>query len=848
MKKLPLFLSVLLLLGSSGAWSQSVNPITLYRVNAGGAIVTDDSLHWSADTKTSASAYLDPLSTNYTAGSANWQGVNTTGAPDAIFGTNRYAPPYGGNPMKWNFPATKESWYQVNLYFAESPYASGVKSPGQRVFDVSLENHITLNDFDIYAEAGLSAIKKSFIVQVRDNVLDIDFISAAGSPRSPQVNGIEIKTIPSPIVAPHSLTGKTYADSVALQWTDASDNETGFEIYRKRRDTEEYQLIGTVGANVSMYTDTEIRITPASVQYQVRAINDSGGSEFSYHFSTNYYHVIPRPPAPITISAASSTQINLAFTDNAPYALLYKIYRSMSVGGPYQQVGEFKANRNNRSIVFSDAGLPPTTTYYYYIVAHGNIHEGIPSDTFSATTTTVPAQDTVKYRVNAGGPEIPASPIPWSADTKAAPSVYLSPYSPNYTSGGTTWRGVNTTAAPDPIFGPNRYVPFINWDAMYWDFPVTPGMTYQVNLYFAESPHASGAHAPGQRLFEVYVEGEQVLDNFDIYATGGLDAIRKSFSVQADDNVLNIFFWPEEGSPRSPQINGIEIQASTVNAPFGLTGVAYADSIILHWQEASSNETAFEIFKGEYGYSGVSYSYYATVDANTTTFKDINGRTEGFDTWYKVRAVNGSSVSAFSNEFRRASEDVIPLPPDPIITNVLSSSEISLTFYDNVPYAISFSVYRSENREGPYIEIARPSGGDYESLSGDTLVTVDSLLLPATTYYYYVESGNVVGLSSNSDTLALTTLPEANIALRNREAIKVYPNPAERIVSVQIDNAQEQEVYIEIADKVGLPCYRSTKRLESGKAEVDIANLENGIYILHVTSSSGKESFRLVKR
>ena len=145
------------------------------------------------------------------------------------------------------------------------------------------------------------------------------------------------------------------------------------------------------------------------------------------------------------------------------------------------------------------------------------------------------------------------------------------------------------------------------------------------------------------------------------------------------------------------------------------------------------------------------------------------------------------------------------------------------------------------------MEIARQSNGDYEYLSGDTLVTVDSLLLPATTYYYYVESLNVAGLSSNSDTLALTTLPEVNAA-GNREAIKVYPNPVENIVSVQIDNAQEHEVYIEIADKVGLPRYRSRTQLADGKAEVEIASLESGIYILHVTSSSGKESFRLVKR
>ena len=456
----------------------------------------------------------------------------------------------------------------------------------------------------------------------------------------------------------------------------------------------------------------------------------------------------------------------------------------------------------------------------------------------------------VVHRVNAGGPEVVDDVMNWSADTKRNPSSHLNPESPNYTSGAATWRGVNTTGAPDAIFGPNRYAPWYSWQngngsTMDWRFSVTPGLTYQVNLYFAESPYASGAHLPGQRLFDVYIEDKQVLYSYDIYATGGLHAIRERFSVVAEDDELNVSFWSVPGSIRSPQINGIEILTSEVEAPLALTGVAYADSIILNWQDASDDETGFEIFKAEYD-GRTAYSYYTTVAPNTTTFKDINGKI-GFDTWYKVRAVKGSSVSVFSNEFRRASEDAIPLPPDPIIPNVLSSSAISLTFYDNVAYAISFNVYRSESRGGPYMEIARQSNGDYEYLSGDTLVTVDSLLLPATTYYYYVESLNVAGLSSNSDTLALTTLPEVNAA-GNREAIKVYPNPVENIVSVQIDNAQEHEVYIEIADKVGLPRYRSRTQLADGKAEVEIASLESGIYILHVTSSSGKESFRLVKR
>lgn len=454
----------------------------------------------------------------------------------------------------------------------------------------------------------------------------------------------------------------------------------------------------------------------------------------------------------------------------------------------------------------------------------------------------------VLHRVNAGGQLIVDDTLSWLADTRKNPAPYLLPLSPNYTSGAATWHGVNTTGAPDAIFGPNRY------GQTGWYFTVTPGEYYRVSLYFAESPYASGVHAVGQRIFDVYIDDELILDNFDIYSAAGLNAIRRSFTVKANYSSMYIFFYAEPGSLRSPQVNGIQIEASPVlmPKPFDISGITYPDRVILNWNDTSVNKTGFEIHRGYYdeGEGVVKFSTLGTVDANTTTFTDTTVNVPGpcpppFIVYYKIRTLNGSDASLF-NSFYTGSFDALPGPVDTIFRHV-KSNEVSLVFVDSVTYAYSYGIYRATHRDGPYSLVKRLST-EYNHCSGDTLRFADSDLLPATTYSYYVESQGAFYTGAHSDTLALTTLPEANIALRNRDAIQVYPNPAEKIVSVQINNAQDQEVYIEIVDKVGLPRYRSTKQLESGKAEVDIANLEAGIYILHVTSLSGKESFRLVKR
>jgi hypothetical protein len=162
----------------------------VYRVNAGSPnTVAASPVSWLSDTQSSRSPYVDPGSLNYTCGATSWTGTNTTGAPNEIFGPNRYSPNYGyASQLQWNFPLSSGT-YEVNLFFAETPYSGGVKTAGARVFSVKMENNTVLSNFDIYATAGMNAVKKTFTVSVTDGTLDMDFVRATGNP---QVNGIEI--------------------------------------------------------------------------------------------------------------------------------------------------------------------------------------------------------------------------------------------------------------------------------------------------------------------------------------------------------------------------------------------------------------------------------------------------------------------------------------------------------------------------------------------------------------------------------------------------------------------------------------------------------------------------------
>ena len=78
--------------------------------------------------------------------------------------------------------------YDVTLHFAETVFFRS----GQRVFDVSAEDQLVLDDFDIIDEVGSQniALEKTFTVGVNDGTLDLDFLAEVNNAK---ISAIEIE-------------------------------------------------------------------------------------------------------------------------------------------------------------------------------------------------------------------------------------------------------------------------------------------------------------------------------------------------------------------------------------------------------------------------------------------------------------------------------------------------------------------------------------------------------------------------------------------------------------------------------------------------------------------------------
>jgi len=84
----------------------------------------------------------------------------------------------------------------------------------------------------------------------------------------------------SPPSTPVNLSAAASASGINLAWTDASADETGFQVERKTGAGGTYAQIGTAPADATAYNDTGLAEGTTYV-YRVRAVNGAGNSAYS---------------------------------------------------------------------------------------------------------------------------------------------------------------------------------------------------------------------------------------------------------------------------------------------------------------------------------------------------------------------------------------------------------------------------------------------------------------------------------------------------------------------------------------------------------------------------------------
>jgi hypothetical protein len=162
--------------------------------------------------------------------------------------------------------------------------------------------------------------------------------------------------------------------------------------------------------------------------------------------------------------------------------------------------------------------------------------------------TTVPVFTPIRIDAGSASSYTDASGIVWSADA-------------NFTGGGSVSSANAVTGTPAAAlyqtahWGPNSGTPLT------YQFSV-PNGSYTINLKFDENVFTTA----GQRVFNVVVNGQTVLPNFDIFARAGalFQAVDAAVPVTVSGGQISIQFVSVVANPR---VCAIEILGGTVPAP-----------------------------------------------------------------------------------------------------------------------------------------------------------------------------------------------------------------------------------------------------------------------------------------
>jgi len=410
----------------------------------------------------------------------------------------------------------------------------------------------------------------------------------------------------NPPATPTGLTATPGGNSVALVWNAAS-GAANYNVKRSAVTGGPYATIATV--SVTNYTDTGVACS--TYYYVVSATNSVGESTNS----TEAAATLGPPATPTGLTATPGGASVVLNWTAASGAANYNVKRSTMSGGSYTTIAT-SATTN-----YTDTGLATCATYYYVVSGTNSCGEGTNSTQAAATL------GPYYFAVNSGG----SAAGNFVADTDVTGGTIAA------TSTATIVTTGVTNPAPQAVYKTERYNDF------YYTFSgLTTGTTYTVRLHEAEI-YFNGA---GKREFNVFINGSQVLTNFDIFAAAGGEniAVVRQYSVMPKANgQISIAY--SNGAVDDAKSSGIEIILPAPAAPVGVTATGEVGQVVLNWS-AVSGVTDYDI-----GRSTTEGGPYTNVASGVigTTYTDANV-TNGTTYYYVVSSLNGNCAGANSSE------------------------------------------------------------------------------------------------------------------------------------------------------------------------------------------------------
>ena len=532
----------------------------------GGQVISSSGETWQAD--------------NYFTGGNTFsntsQVISGTGL-QGVYQTERYG------QFSYEIPVSSPGKYFVELHFAE--IFNQITAPGQRLFNVNIENgQATLNEFDVFAEAGFAtALVKTFNnISVSDGFLSVSVTN--GSVENAKLSGIALGTDVD--ATTDALTVDLSSYHFQNQEVGTTSSPQGFVLTNNSAQDISISTSNLIGDNTGDFVVNGLGssdIVPANSNVSFTAsFAPQEGSSTVRTAQLEILHSGENSPLLIDLSGEVFT--------NEPIVLSLQPI-SDQVGNEGDMVNlTLVASGGSGSYTYGATGLPGGITIDATTGAiSGSLADGSSNNSpYSVVVTVDDGIDvvtttfdwTVQAPSTGGGGEVVAR---INAGETTAGDEYLG-------TDGRLWDidGLFTGGNIYPQTPSGAAISGTDDDFLYqtersgasgfgYSIPVpSPGL-YTVELHFAELwwTVGTGSGGPGSRIFDIVMEGQTYLEDFDILSeVPGATALVKTFEVEVTDGSLDI-----EGIPVVDQakISAIQVEASDgggVTAPLSLQPIS----------------------------------------------------------------------------------------------------------------------------------------------------------------------------------------------------------------------------------------------------------------------------------
>jgi hypothetical protein len=582
--------------------------------------------------------------------------------------------------------------------------------------------------------------------------------------------------------------------TIAVTWTDAATNETGYRVYRDGS-----LLADSLPANSTSYYDVAAG-TAASHTYYVQAYNASGPASSSLVTRTSPSSCTSGPAAPTNLAATPGAcgtgRISLSWTDNATNEYGYKVYRN----------GSLLATLGSNSTSYNDTAAGTGVQRAYYVQAYPYSGTGSNSRGVAQAGPLACAPPAAPSGLSGSAASLTSISLTWTDNSNDESGFYIYRNGSFFTSVAANTSsyanaGLSECTSYDYYIQSYNAYGTSSSNAATVSTPCKPAVPTSVSAAVTGQATATVTWADNSNNetgFKVYSNGDV------LRATVGANAATASITGLTCGTYYHFYVVatadsPNANSAASAISNAITTLACTPGAPTNLTatpGACNSNAITLSWTDNSANEDGFRVYRDG--------GLIATQPIGSISYSDTAAGA-GIQHSYYVQAYNAGGTADSNTITPISPAHCAPATPTNISATATGQAAVTVTWADNSSIEDGFKVYTADGTPRK----AAAANATSASVTG---------LACGTSYQFYVvataAAPNVN--SANSALSAAVATYSCVVSPASASNIVMRPDPGRPQIYSSWDSSSA-DGYIIVArdEKTGLKTYVDTNHVSA---------------------------------